>query len=101
MIAVIATITLREHSRDAFLQRMKQLVPLVLEEEGCIEYGPYIDIDAPAGKFDQDANSVIMIERWESEAHLQAHSVAAHMQAYRQDVACWVVSVSLRVLEQA
>ncbi|HXZ37664.1 MAG TPA: antibiotic biosynthesis monooxygenase family protein, partial [Thermodesulfobacteriota bacterium] len=43
MIYVVATIELAEGKRDDFLKRVRQLVPEVRAEKGCVEYGPAID----------------------------------------------------------
>ena len=43
MIHVIATIQLKP-ARDEFLRHFRELVPLVNEEAGCLEYGPTVDM---------------------------------------------------------
>ena len=45
MIYVIATVELKPDTRDAFLQEFRQIVSQVLAEEGCLEYGPTIDVE--------------------------------------------------------
>jgi quinol monooxygenase YgiN len=44
---------------------------------------------------------VVIIEKWETLAHLKAHAVAPHMQAYRPKVKDFVKSIELRVLSPA
>src|SRR3712207_1337154 len=44
MVHVIATIQLQPGRRDAFLAEFHKLVPLVRAEDGCLEYGPAVDI---------------------------------------------------------
>ena len=44
MICVIATIEINEGQREAFLKEFSQLVPKVRAEDGCIEYGPMVDV---------------------------------------------------------
>ena len=39
MIHVIAEIDINAGQRDAFMKEFKQVAPLVLAEDGCIEYG--------------------------------------------------------------
>jgi quinol monooxygenase YgiN len=41
---VIATVEIIEGKRDEYLAAFQELVPLVLAEKGCIEYGPFVDI---------------------------------------------------------
>ena len=44
MIHVIAEIETTEGKREAFLEEFRKVVPLVLEEAGCIEYLSLIHI---------------------------------------------------------
>ena len=102
MIHVIATIDLAPGTRDAFLIEFRKLVPLVLAEAGCVEYGPTIDADTGiASQAKIGADRVVIVEKWESVAALKAHSVAPHMQAYRPTVKDYVRGMELRVLTGA
>lgn len=44
IIHVIATVTVHDGKRDDYLAIFHKLVPKVLAEQGCIEYGPTVDI---------------------------------------------------------
>ena len=44
LIHVIAIVELHAGRREAFLAEFRKVVPLVLAEEGCIEYGPTVDL---------------------------------------------------------
>ena len=102
MIIVIATIELVEGVRDEFLEAFHELVPRVLEEEGCLEYGPAVDVPTmlPAqGPVRDDV--VTVVEKWENVAALEQHLVAAHMSQYRRQVKPLVRSTSLQILEPA
>ena len=102
MIHVIATIELTPGGRGEFLRHFKALVPLVLEEKGCIEYGPNIDVAAALPNQPPPRDDVvIVVEKWESIDHLQAHLIAPHMIEYRTHVKALVKSVRLQVLEPA
>lgn len=46
MIHVIAIIDLNPGTRDAFVGEMKKIVPLVKAENGCLEYGPQLILQA-------------------------------------------------------
>ncbi len=100
MIHVIAKIHTVPGKRDAFVTEFHKLVPLVLEEEGCVEYGPTVDavtdLDAQqkAGE-----NVTVIIERWESLDALKAHLGADHMTAYRERVKDLVENTVLEVYE--
>jgi len=102
MIHVIATIETAPGMRDDFLAAFAELVPDVKAEQGCIEYGPAVDLAADIG--DQPAvrqNIVTVIEKWDSVEALKKHLEAPHMVRYRRTVKDMVVGVSIRVLEPA
>ncbi len=102
MIHVIATINLAEGTRDLFLEEFHKLVPDVHAEDGCIEYGPTVDVDSGSdAQIPVRSNTVTVVEKWESLDHLAAHSVAPHMESYRERVADYVQSVSLQILTPA
>jgi quinol monooxygenase YgiN len=100
MIHVIAEIEVREGSRDAFLKEFRRIVPIVRDEDGCIEYGPAVDLEtdvaAPARP-----NIVTVLEKWTNEAALQAHLKAPHMDEYRKRAASMIAGVSIRAYAPA
>ena len=102
MIHVIATIELAPGKRRAFLDEFARLVPLVLDEAGCIEYGPTVDVDTglPAQGPPRD-NTVTVVEKWESLEHLEDHLAAPHMLEYRKRVKEMVLGTSLQILRPA
>jgi quinol monooxygenase YgiN len=99
VIHVIATIELPPGKRAEFLDLFRQVVPLVRQEAGCLEYGPTVDVatQLPAQTGPRD-NVVTVVEQWDSLAALEAHLAAPHMQDYRQRVAGLVLNVSLQIL---
>jgi quinol monooxygenase YgiN len=100
MIVVIATIEVAAGRREEFLQEFRRVVPLVLNEEGCIEYWPMIDVAtgiAAQGPLRDDV--VTIVEKWDSLPALQAHLSAPHMHEYRGRVKDLVQRVSLQVVE--
>ena len=101
MINVIASIHIREGRRSEFIEVFRSNMPNVLEEKGCIEYVPTIDV--PTGLSPQELNKdvVTIIEKWDSLEDLHAHLSAPHMIAYREEVGDLVDHVSLKVLEEA
>lgn len=101
MIFVIATVTCTPGNRESFLKEFRALVPEVLKEKGCIEYGPTIDAETDLPKQNVDADRVTIVEKWETLEHLKAHLVAPHMDAYRPKVKDFVAASELRVLESA
>lgn len=102
MLHVIATIELHPGRRQEFLNEFHLVVPHVLDEEGCIEYGPAIDLvtDIEAQP-DQRDDVVVIIEKWESLDALERHLIAPHMIAYRKRVKEMIAGSQLQVLEPA
>ena len=100
MIHVIATIELRQNSRDDYLEILQNNVPRVKAEAGCLQYKPTVDIDSGL-PFQQTVRKdvVVIVEAWESLEHLIAHLKAPHMLSYRDAVTNYVKSVSVQVLE--
>jgi len=101
MIHVLASITVKESERDAFLEIFKANVPKVLEEEGCVEYSATVDFPTEVPIQETNANVVTIIEKWETFAHLEAHFTAQHMLEYKAKVEGMVEDVSLKILEDA
>ncbi len=80
MIHVLAIITAKPRQRDTLLAAFKAIVPVVQAEEGCIEYGPVVDVAGADPAFGPD--TFVVVEKWSSMAALQAHAAAPHMAAY-------------------
>jgi quinol monooxygenase YgiN len=102
MIHVIATIEIKPGQRDGYLAEFRKLVPSVLAEAGCIEYGPTIEVATglpPQRPLREDV--VTIVEKWESVEHLKDHLAAPHMQEFRPRVKALVVNTSIVVLEPA
>ena len=102
MLSVIAEIEVVAGNRDDFIAEFRKVVPLVLAEEGCVEYGPTVDAqtDIPT-QIPRRDNIVTIVEKWESLDHLKAHLVASHMTEYRVRVKEFVVGSVLRILDAA
>jgi quinol monooxygenase YgiN len=102
MIHVIATVELHEGKREAFLAEFHKLVPLVRTEEGCLEYGPAVDIETGlASQPPVRASVVVVLEKWKNLETLKKHLQAPHMIAYRSKVKDHVVGTKLQVLAPA
>jgi quinol monooxygenase YgiN len=102
MIHVIATVEVAEGKRDAFLEIFHRVVPSVLAEKGCMEYGPAVDLptDIPV-QIAERRNVVTIMEKWESLEALKAHLTAPHMLAYRKEVKEIVTGMKVEVLKPA
>lgn len=101
MIHVLATIHVVPGQRDAFLAEFHELIPTVLAEDGCVEYGPAVDAATTIEAQVRDENAVTVIEKWESLEALHAHLAAPHMVAYRETVKDFVTSTELKILQPA
>lgn len=102
MIHVIATIEVVEGARDAFLNEFRRLMPKVHAEEGCIEYGPAVDVAAGiAVQSPLRPGTVVVLEKWSDVGALKKHLAAPHMADYRERVKTFVRSVQLQILEPA
>jgi quinol monooxygenase YgiN len=102
MIHVIATIRVQPGKRDEMLGHFRELTPKVHAEEGCIEYGPTVDVKTefpPQQTVGDDA--IVVVEKWTSVEALEAHLTAPHMMEYRETVKDIVTDISLLVLEPA
>lgn len=102
MIHVIATIELVPGGREAFLVEFHKIVPAVLAERGCLDYGPTVDLptDLPAqGPLRE--NFVVIVERWQDLDCLKAHLTAPHMVEYRPRVKPLIVRSQLQILQPA
>lgn len=100
MIHVIAAIQVKPGNVREFIDIFKSNVPNVLAEKGCIDYVPTIDVDAGLPPQQRDADTVTIIEKWDSLDDLQAHLKTPHMLAYREKVKDIVKGMSLKVLQE-
>src|SRR6188472_4479488 len=102
MIHVIASIRTTPGRRDDVLRLFWALVPQVLAETGCIEYGTAVDLENVVdGQPAASPDMVTVIEKWQDPAALRAHLAAPHMQQFRENVKDLVAGVEIRVLDPA
>ena len=102
MIHVIAVITAKPGMRDSVLQAIRANVPAVRAEQGCIEYGAAVDVaDGPKFQTQYGADTLVVIEKWESVEALKAHAVAPHMAAYAAKTKEMIASRAVHILSPA
>jgi quinol monooxygenase YgiN len=70
MILVTATARLQPAAREDALAAARRMRELTTQEEGCREYSFWIALDEP--------DSILLFERWEDAASLEAHLAAPH-----------------------
>jgi quinol monooxygenase YgiN len=80
MIHIVAVLTAKNGHRAGLLAAFTAIVPAVRAEPGCIEYQPVVDLDSSAAKFGADA--VVVIEKWQDQAALDAHNTGAALQGF-------------------
>jgi len=100
MIHVIASVQVRAGRINEFLEIFKANMPKVIEEKGCIQYLPAIDIDSGLPPQVLNEHVVIIIEKWENINALCDHLATPHMLAYKEKVKDIVENVSLKVLQE-
>ena len=101
MIHVIASIEVKQGRVLDFIEIFKSNMPNVLQEKGCIQYVPCIDIPTKLPPQKMNSLGVTIIEKWESLEDLNAHISSPHMIAYKKKVADLVDSLSLKILTEA
>ncbi len=100
MIYVIATVELAEGKRALYLKEFNKITTLVRAENGCLQYGPAVDVATGIPVQEPiSENAVTIIERWTDVDALKVHLTAPHMQTYREAVKDYVKRVTIRVLE--
>ena len=99
MINIIASIQIKEGRLSEFIEIFKSNVPKVLEEKGCMEYMPTLDVPTGLPPQELNANVVTILEKWDSLEDLKAHLSAPHMLSYREKTKHLVDKMSIKVLE--
>lgn len=100
MINVIESVHIKEGQRSKYIDIFKSNIPRVLEEKGCIEYVPTIDVPSGLPPQELNENVVTIIEKWENLEDLHTHLSAPHMLAYREKVKDLVEKMSLKILKE-
>ncbi len=101
-VNVLAFITAKPGMRATVLDAFQANVPAVHAEDGCIEYFASVDtadagpIQTPVGD-----DGFVVIEKWQSMEHLQAHAAAPHMAAYAAKVKDLIAKRAVHVLTPA
>ena len=99
MITVIASITVDIEKITEFVEIFNANVPAVLDEDGCIEYYPTVDIESGLEVQQREPSVVTGVECWDSIGALKSHLGSAHMQEYREKTKDMVQNVSIKILQ--
>jgi len=102
MIHVIAVLTAKPGQRARLLEAFRANLTAVRAEKGCIEYGPAVDAET-ALRFQarHGADTVVVVEKWDSVAALEAHAAAPHMAAFGAKTKELVASRVIHILSPA
>ena len=99
MLHVLAEIRLRPGARDAFVAEFRRLTPLVLAEDGCLEYAGAREVPTAIAAQAPPRDDVLAgVEKWRDEAALAAHLDAPHMHDHRERSRDLAAGVTVRVL---
>lgn len=103
MLTIVAEVCTRPGAdhRKAVLTLFKKVSPAVLAESGCHGYAPMIDAQVHAGFQTVNPNCIVMIEKWEDIAALQAHMETPHMIAFHRQAEAHIVEIKVKILELA
>jgi len=102
MIHVVAIITVKPGKREEVLIAFNEIVATVLQEDGCIEYGPTIDASsAPSMQTSVGSDTFVVVEKWSSVKTLDAHGKSDHMVAYGAKVKHLIDDRIIHILEPA
>ncbi|MBE5254018.1 MAG: putative quinol monooxygenase [Enterobacterales bacterium endosymbiont of Blomia tropicalis] len=99
MLTVVAEICVKPGRRQVVLDAIQQLIPTVLDEEGCHQYDALVDHQAQVPWKHNLPDSIFMLEKWESLRHLEQHQQMLHMEEHRGRIKDDVVDVKILVLE--
>ena len=83
-----------------YIRILKKNVLKVMDEDGCIDYCPLIDIETDITVQNYKKNEITIVERWKDEASLNNHLNTSHMSDYREKVKDMVLDVEIRVLKE-
>lgn len=101
MLTVVAEICIKPGRRQAVLDAINTVIPLVLAEEGCHQYDALVDHQAQVPWKHNSPDSIFMLEQWTSLRHLEQHQQAAHMETHRARIKNDVQDVKILILEAA
>lgn len=70
-LTLVIVIETKNGCANQQIQAFKELQPLVLAEQGCLQYELTQDVN--------NENQFVLIEKWVTQADLNAHDVTEHM----------------------
>jgi quinol monooxygenase YgiN len=102
MVHVIATIELNQGCKEDYLRILKEVVPKVKAEPGCLAYEPTVDVASGLPVQAEIRKDVVtIVEAWENLDALFGHLKMPHMASYREATKAYVRNLSVQVLQPA
>lgn len=89
--SVVAVFVAKPGMEQKVEELFRGLIDITLKEDGCISYQLNRDVKNP--------RRFVFTEVWESQAHLDRHLAAPHLQALGQQLPPYVESADVIVLE--
>jgi quinol monooxygenase YgiN len=77
---------LKEDAIEGILSAARKLIAETVKEDGCKRYELVRDIG--------DAKHLLMLETWESRAHLDAHSQSTHFKTFIPQMDAYLIGPS-------
>lgn len=93
MIYIVSIKTISTENKATFLKMAEELVACTRKEAGCLEYTLTAN--------PENENMLVYIERWESQAHLDAHMQSEHMLRLRPTMTDLCEKTELLILKDA
>ncbi len=99
MISVIAHIRFDVSKKAELIKIYEEMVPQVLDEDGCLEYHPHEDLITELPNQLKNEGRFLVIEKWESWKAFQDHLKAPHVIEFREKIKGIVTEVKVNVLK--
>ena len=94
MYTIAVTFQCFDQKREAFVARVREdgIYNAILQEDGCLCYDYYFS--------EKNPNEILLLERWASKDHQQAHLTTPHMDAMRGFKDEYIASTVLKEIEE-
>ena len=99
MIHLIAVLTAKIGHRASLLAALNAIVEEVRAEPGCIEYQPLIDLSYSPEKF--GANALVVVEKWQDQAALDAHNEGAALKSFMEKAKHLLAQAEIHLMQDA
>lgn len=91
MIYLVATLTYKPGTLSEFIDDAKTCIAATREEVGCISYDLHQSLT--------DENTLVFVERWESQEALDGHFNADHFKVWRDAGSPYFTSRKIEIID--